>query len=282
MATTPYSFELFPPKTEQGAEKLKLAVKRLAERKPEYFSVTFGAGGSTQEGTFETVEMVMQETGCEAAPHLSCISSTRDRIREQLARYREAGVKRIVALRGDLPATATSHSSAPGELHYANELVEFIRSEHGDHFELEVGAYPEVHPQAPDIDTDFANFKRKMDAGADAAITQYFFNIDAFDHFMERCTDAGIKQPIIPGIMPIVNFEQIVRFSKACGADVPRWLYYGMERYKDDNDSLRDFGHDVITRLCSKLIERGVPSIHFYTLNQSKPTLRLVDSLGLG
>lgn len=281
MTATKYSFELFPPKTEQGAEKLKLAVKRLAEKKPEYFSVTFGAGGSTQEGTFETVQMVGEETGVEAAPHLSCITSSRDRIRDQLARYREAGVKRIVALRGDLPATATS-SSAPGDLHYANELVSFIREEHGDHFELEVGAYPEMHPQAPDIDSDFANFRRKVEAGADAAITQYFFNIDAFDDFMERCKRAGITIPVIPGIMPIVNFEQIVRFSGACGADIPRWLYYGMERYKDDNEALRDFGHDVVTRLCGKLIERGVPSIHFYTLNQSKPTLKLVETLGLG
>ncbi|MGB0211476.1 methylenetetrahydrofolate reductase [NAD(P)H] [Algiphilus sp.] len=281
MTETKYSFELFPPKTEQGAEKLKLAVKRLAEKKPEYFSVTFGAGGSTQEGTFETVQMVVEETGIEAAPHLSCITSSRDRIRDQLARYREAGVKRIVALRGDLPATATS-SSAPGDLHYANELVTFIREEHGDHFELEVGAYPEMHPQAPDIDSDFANFRRKVEAGADAAITQYFFNIDAFDDFMERCERAGITIPVIPGIMPIVNFEQIVRFSGACGADIPRWLYYGMERYKDDNEALRDFGHEVVTRLCGKLIERGVPSIHFYTLNQSKPTLKLVEALGLG
>ena len=281
MTETKYSFELFPPKTEQGAEKLKLAVKRLAEKKPEYFSVTFGAGGSTQEGTFETVQMVVEETGVEAAPHLSCITSSRDRIRDQLARYREAGVKRIVALRGDLPATATS-SSAPGDLHYANELVTFIRQEHGDHFELEVGAYPEMHPQAPDIDSDFANFRRKVEAGADAAITQYFFNIDAFDDFMERCERAGITIPVIPGIMPIVNFEQIVRFSGACGADIPRWLYYGMERYKDDNEALRDFGHEVVTRLCGKLIERGVPSIHFYTLNQSKPTLKLVETLGLG
>lgn len=281
MTETKYSFELFPPKTEQGAEKLKLAVKRLAEKKPEYFSVTFGAGGSTQEGTFETVQMVVEETGIEAAPHLSCITSSRDRIRDQLARYREAGVKRIVALRGDLPATANS-SSAPGDLHYANELVTFIREEHGDHFELEVGAYPEMHPQAPDIDSDFANFRRKVEAGADAAITQYFFNIDAFDDFMERCERAGITIPVIPGIMPIVNFEQIVRFSGACGADIPRWLYYGMERYKDDNEALRDFGHEVVTRLCGKLIERGVPSIHFYTLNQSKPTLKLVEALGLG
>ena len=281
MTETKYSFELFPPKTEQGAEKLKLAVKRLAEKKPEYFSVTFGAGGSTQEGTFETVQMVVEETGIEAAPHLSCITSSRDRIRDQLARYREAGVKRIVALRGDLPATATS-SSAPGDLHYANELVTFIREEHGDHFELEVGAYPEMHPQAPDIDSDFANFRRKVEAGADAAITQYFFNIDAFDDFMERCERAGITIPVIPGIMPIVNFEQIVRFSGACGADIPRWLYYGMERYKDDNEALREFGHEVVTRLCGKLIERGVPSIHFYTLNQSKPTLKLVEALGLG
>ena len=281
MTETKYSFELFPPKTEQGAEKLKLAVKRLAEKKPEYFSVTFGAGGSTQEGTFETVQMVVEETGIEAAPHLSCITSSRDRIRDQLARYREAGVKRIVALRGDLPATATS-SSAPGDLHYANELVTFIREEHGDHFELEVGAYPEMHPQAPDIDSDFANFRRKVEAGADAAITQYFFNIDAFDDFMERCERAGITIPVIPGIMPIVNFEQIVRFSGACGADIPRWLYYGMERYEDDNEALREFGHEVVTRLCGKLIERGVPSIHFYTLNQSKPTLKLVEALGLG
>ena len=281
MPDTTYSFELFPPKTDAGAEKLKKTVSTLAERNPEYFSVTFGAGGSTQEGTFETVQMVMETTGKEAAPHLSCISSSRDRIRDQLNRYREAGVKRIVALRGDLPATA-HHRDAPGDLHYANELVTFIRQEHGDHFELEVGAYHEMHPQAENVDDDFANFKRKVDAGADAAITQYFFDIDAFDDFMERCQKANIDIPIIPCIMPIVNFEQIVRFSRACGADVPRWLYYGMERYKDDNDALRAYGHDVVTKLCQKLLDRKVPSIHFYTLNQANPTKNLLDALKLG
>lgn len=279
MTAVPYSFELFPPKTEKGAENLRKTVATLAERKPEYFSVTFGAGGSTQEGTFETVQMVMQDTGIEAAPHLSCISSTRARIRDQLLRYRQAGVKRIVALRGDLPATATS-SSAPGEIRYANELVQFIREEHGDHFKLEVGAYPEMHPQAKNLDADFENFRRKMEAGADAAITQYFFNIDAYDYFTERCVQAGIEAPVIPGVMPIVNFEQIVRFSKACGADIPRWLHYGMARFENDPESLKAFGHDVVTALCEKLIARKVPAIHFYSLNQAAPTLKLLDALG--
>lgn len=278
MAAIPYSFELFPPKTEKGAANLRKTVARLAEAGPEYFSVTFGAGGSTQEGTFETVEMVQQETGAEAAPHLSCISSSRARIREQLQHYRDAGVKRIVALRGDLPATASGRA-APGDFRYANELVHFIREEHGEHFKLEVAAYPEVHPQAKSVEADLRNFVRKAKAGAHAAITQYFFNIDAYDDFMERLRKTGCDIPVIPGIMPIVNFEQLVRFSKACGADIPRWLYYRMEHLADDPAALQDFGTEVVADLCRRLLERGAPSLHFYTLNKAEPTLRLLPAL---
>lgn len=272
----PFSFELFPPKTEKGAANLSKNVARLAEAGPEYFSVTHGAGGSAQQGTYDTVVNVSREVGAEAAPHLTCVGSTRARVREQLLHYRQAGVRRIVALRGDLPATAHG-SEAPGDFHYANELVRFIREEHGDHFRIEVAAYPEVHPQAKDVEADFRHFQHKVETGADAAITQYFFNIDAFDDFMERCAKARLAVPVIPGVMPIMNFEQLVRFSQACGADIPRWLYYGMARYAEDTASLRAFGTEVVGRLCQRLIERKAPALHFYTLNQAEPTLRLLE-----
>lgn len=275
-----FSFELFPPRTPEGVAKLPDIVKKLATVKPGFFSVTFGAGGSTQDGTFETVQMVMQTTGIEAAPHLSCIGSTRDRIQALLAKYRALGVTRIVTLRGDLPAMATD-TAAPGELHYANELVSFIRELHGEHFKLEVAAYPEMHPQAPNPEVDFANFVRKVQAGAHSAVTQYFYNAEAYFQFVERCDKAGLKIPVIAGIMPITNYAQLTRFSAACGAEIPRWIRLRLEQLQDDKAALQDFGTEVVTRLCETLLKGGAPGIHFYTLNQSEPTLRLWRNLGL-
>jgi methylenetetrahydrofolate reductase (NADPH) len=275
-----YSFELFPPRTPEGAAKLPAVVSKLAAVKPAFFSVTYGAGGSDQDGTYETVVRVVNDTGIEAAPHLTCVGSTRAKIAALLGRYKAAGVRRIVALRGDLPATAVS-SEAPGEFGYANELVEFIRATHGRDFEIEVAAYPEMHPQAASADADFAAFKRKAQAGADTAITQYFFNADAYFDFAERCARAGLELPIVPGIMPITNHAQLTRFSAACGAEIPRWIRLRLELLKDDKAALLDFGTEVVTRLCETLLRGGAPGLHFYTLNQSEPTLRLWRNLGL-
>ncbi|MGH8506243.1 MAG: methylenetetrahydrofolate reductase [NAD(P)H] [Stenotrophobium sp.] len=275
-----FSFELFPPRTAEGVAKLPAVVQKLAAVKPKYFSVTFGAGGSTQDGTSETVRMVRQTTGIEAAPHISCIGSTRARIKVLLDQYREMGVTRLVTLRGDLPATATG-LAAPGELHYANELIGFIRETHGDHFHLEVAAYPEMHPQALHPDADFDNFRRKVEAGANGAVTQYFYNADSYLDFIGRCERAQIRIPIVAGIMPITNHAQLTRFSAACGAEIPRWVRLRLEQYQDDKQALQDFGLDVVTRLCRTLLDNGCPGIHFYTLNQSEPTLRLWRNLGL-
>lgn len=275
-----FSFELFPPRTPEGAAKLPAVVAKLASVKPAFFSVTYGAGGSDQDGTYETVVRVVKDTGIEAAPHLTCVGSTRARIAGLLDRYKAAGVTRIVALRGDLPATAVS-SEAPGEFGYANELVEFIRATHGSHFRIEVAAYPEMHPQAADADADFAAFKRKAEAGADTAITQYFFNADAYFDFLNRCTRAGLTLPIVAGIMPITNHAQLTRFSAACGAEIPRWIRLRLELLKDDKAALLDFGTEVVTRLCETLLKGGAPGLHFYTLNQSEPTLRLWNALRL-
>jgi methylenetetrahydrofolate reductase (NADPH) len=275
-----FSFELFPPRTPEGSAKLPATVAALATLQPAYFSVTYGAGGSTQAGTYETVVRVVRDTGIEAAPHLTCVGSTRENIAALLAQYRAAGVKRIVALRGDLPATAIG-SEAPGEFGYANELVAFIRESHGDHFHVEVAAYPEMHPQAANLDADFAAFKRKVEAGADAAITQYFFNADAYFDFAERAAKAGLQVPVMAGIMPITNHQQLARFSAACGAEIPRWIRLKLERLEHDREALLDFGTDVVTRLCETLLKGGAPGIHFYTLNQSAPTLRLWRNLGL-
>ena len=282
MASEPvaFSFELFPPRTPEGAAKLPAVVRQLAQVKPSYFSVTYGAGGSAQEGTYETIVRVVEETGVEAAPHLTCVGSTREHIAALLARYHGAGVRRIVALRGDLPATAHG-TGAPGEFHYASELVEFIRKTHDAHFRIEVACYPETHPQAPDPDADFANFARKVRAGADVAITQYFFNADAYFDFVERCAASGVAIPVVPGIMPITNFAQLARFSQACGAEIPRWIRLRLERLQDDKAALLDFGVDVVTRLCDTLLSGGAPGLHFYTLNQSESTLRLWKNLGL-
>jgi methylenetetrahydrofolate reductase (NADPH) len=275
-----FSFELFPPRTPAGVEKLPGIVAQLATVKPSFFSVTYGAGGSDQDGTFEAVAMVKRTTGIEAAPHLTCIGSTRAKIAELLKRYRDSGVTRIVTLRGDLPATATT-TEAPGELRYANELVSFIRELHGDHFKLEVAAYPEVHPQATTPDADFEAFQRKVEAGAHGAVTQYFYTADSYFDFVERCERAGIRIPIVAGIMPITNHAQLTRFSAACGADIPRWIRLRLEQYQDDKQALQDFGLDVVTRLCETLLDGGAPGLHFYTLNQAEPTLRLWKNLKL-
>jgi methylenetetrahydrofolate reductase (NADPH) len=280
LASHGFSLELFPPRTPEGAAKLPATLKKLAAAGPAFFSVTYGAGGSEQNGTYDTLMTVVRETGIEAAPHLTCVGSTRARIAALLQQYRDAGVKRIVALRGDLPATAIS-PEAPGELHYASELVAFIRETHGQHFELEVAAYPEMHPQASSADADFAHFVTKARAGADTAITQYFFNADAYFDFRDRCVKAGLELPLVPGIMPIVNAAQLIRFSAGCGAEIPRWLRLRLDAFGDDKAALQDFGAEVVTRLCERLLAGGAPSLHFYTLNQAEPTLRLCRNLGL-
>jgi methylenetetrahydrofolate reductase (NADPH) len=275
-----FSFELGPPRTPEAADKLPAVIARLAEVKPDYFSVTYGAGGSTQEGTYETIMSVIRLTGIDAAPHLTCVGSTRAHVAAQLRRYREAGVKRIVALRGDLPATAMS-AAAPGEFQYANELVSFIRKEHGDGFKIEVAAYPEMHPQAAKPSEDFEYFRRKVEAGADAALTQLFYNADVYFDFMERCEKAGIKVPVVPGIMPITSFANTMRFCSGCGADLPRWVRLRLEELQDDKPALHDFGLSVVTRLCQTLLSGGAPGMHFYTINQAGPTLRLWENLRL-
>lgn len=275
-----FSFELFPPRTPAGWEKLPKLINDLAAVRPGFFSVTYGAGGSDQNGTYDTIMKVVEQTGIEAAPHLTCVGSTRANIATLLQQYRDAGVRRIVALRGDLPSTSMSNA-APGEFHFANELVAFIRDTHGDHFALEVAAYPETHPQAVNPEADFQAFVTKMRAGAHGAVTQYFFNADAYFDFAARCQKAGIEQPIVPGIMPILNTAQLLRFSAACGADVPRWIRLRLEAMGDDRASVQDFGAEVVTRLCETLLKQGVPGVHFYTLNQAEPTLRLWRNLGL-
>jgi methylenetetrahydrofolate reductase (NADPH) len=270
------SFEFFPPQTAEGAEKLRATRRQLAQLKPAFFSCTFGAGGSTRDRTLETV-LEIQAEGLPAAPHLSCIGSTRENIRAVLERYQAAGIRRIVALRGDLP----SGMADAGEFRYANELVEFIRKETGDWFRIEVAAYPEYHPQAKSPRDDLANFKRKVDAGADSAITQYFFNADAYAHFVEEVQALGVAVPIVPGIMPIANFSKIARFSDACGAEIPRWMRRKFESFGDDSAAVRAFGLDVVTELCARLLDRGAPGLHFYTLNQAGLTSTICQRLGL-
>ena len=275
-----FSFELFPPRTPEAAEKLPAVISRLASAHPEYFSVTYGAGGSDQLGTYETLLTVVRQTGVEAAPHLTCVGSTRAQIAELLDRYHQAGVRRIVALRGDLPATAMG-PAAPGDFHYASDLVRFIRETHGNTFHIEVAAYPEMHPQASGPRTDFDHFCRKVEAGADGALTQLFYNADAYCDFMERCDKAGIRIPVTPGIMPITGYANIVRFCTACGADLPRWIRLRLEELQHDREALQDFGVGVVTRLCETLLRNGAPGLHFYTINQAEPTLRLWKNLAL-
>jgi methylenetetrahydrofolate reductase (NADPH) len=273
-----FSFEFFPPKTRDGVIKLETTSKILAGLNPRFFSVTFGAGGSTRDRTFETVVELHESSGIDAAPHISCISSTRENIREMLHAYREKGIRHIVALRGDMPSGMVE----PGDFRYANELVSFIREETGDHFHIEVAAYPEYHPQANNPDRDLDNFKRKIEAGADSAITQYFYNSDAYFHFIERCEGLGIDIPIVPGIMPITNYHQLARFSDVCGAEIPRWIRKRLKTFDDDSDSIRAFGMDVVTRLCARLLEQGAPGLHFYTLNRAEPSMAIWKNLGLG
>jgi methylenetetrahydrofolate reductase (NADPH) len=277
MKHTELSIEFFPPQTPEGVEKLRVVRSKLAVLNPEFFSVTFGAGGSTRERTFEVVREIAAE-GFAAAPHLSCVGSTRDNIREILQDYKAAGIRRIVALRGDLP----SGMAEAGEFRYANELVEFIRAETGEHFRLEVAAYPEWHPQARSPRDDLAAFAKKAKAGANSAITQYFYNADAYFHFVDEVRALGVDIPIIPGIMPIASFSKLARFSDACGAELPRWMRRKFEGYGDDADSIRAFGLDLVTELCERLLAGGAPGLHFYSMNQSVLTLEVCRRLGLG
>ena len=274
--STVNSFEFFPPKTAEGKAKLRAAWQELAQLKPRFFSCTFGAGGSTREGTLETV-MEIRKAGYEGAPHISCVASTRKDITEQLERYRANGIRHLVALRGDLP----SGLGASGEFRYANELVAFIRETTGDWFRIEVACYPEYHPQTRNAEDEIRNFKRKVEAGADAAITQYFYNADAYFRFVDDARRAGIAVPIVPGIMPIVNFSQLARFSDACGAEIPRWMRLKLEGYRDDTASIRAFGLDVVTALCRNLLDAGAPGLHFYTLNQATLSVEIWRRLGL-
>ena len=268
------SIEFFPPRTPEGVEKLRVVRRNLAELKPAFFSVTFGAGGSTRERTFAVVKEMAAE-GLDAAPHLSCIGSTRDNIREILADYRAAGIRRIVALRGDLP----SGMAEAGEFRYANELVEFIRAETGDWFSIEVAAYPEWHPKARSPREDLQNFVRKVKAGANSAITQYFYNADAYFHFVDEVRSAGVDVPIVPGIMPIGSFSKLARFSDACGAEIPRWMRRKFEGFGDDAESIRAFGLDVVSELCEHLLAKGAPGLHFYCMNQSELTREIFRRL---
>ncbi len=271
-----YSFEFFPPKTPEGKQKLRETWKQLGQLQPKFFSVTFGAGGSTREGTLDTV-LEIRAAGYEAAPHLSCVASTREELRAQLERYRTNGIRHLVALRGDLP----SGLAASGELRYASELVQFIRESTGDWFHIEVACYPEFHPQTRNAADEIRNFQRKVAAGANSAITQYFYNADAYFRLIDACETAGITIPVVPGIMPIGNFSQLARFSDACGAEIPRWLRFRLESYHDDTASIRAFGVDVVTRLCDDLLRAGAPGLHFYTLNQAVLTTTIWRRLGL-
>lgn len=275
--STPVSFEFFPPNTPVGVEKLKTVVHELGALKPQYFSVTYGAGGSTRDKTLSAV-MDIAGAGFNAAPHLSCVGSTRENIAEILATYRERGISRVVALRGDLPSgTATA-----GEFRYASELVSFIRETQGRDWHIEVAAYPEVHPQQRYAARDLQHFADKMKAGADGAITQFFFNPDAYFHFVDEARKAGVTQPIVPGIMPFHNYGRIAQFAQRDSIEIPRWVQMKMEGFMDDAASIRAFGLDVVTRLCERLIEGGAPGVHFYTLNQSALTLELCRRLDLG
>ncbi|MCU7917947.1 MAG: methylenetetrahydrofolate reductase [NAD(P)H] [Candidatus Thiodiazotropha sp. (ex Epidulcina cf. delphinae)] len=273
-----FSFELFPPKTEKGFENLKKTVQELQNLQPAFFSVTYGAGGSTQQRTFDTVDWLGRER-IATAPHLSCIGANRNEIVEILERYRSQGINRLVALRGDLPSGAGL--GGLGELDHANQLVALIRDSFGDHFHIEVAAYPEFHPQANNPEQDLIHFKRKVEAGADSAITQYFYNADAYFRFIDDCQRLQIEIPIVPGIMPITNFIQLARFSDACGAELPRWLRKRLEGFGDDLQAIRGYGADTVTALCERLLEGGAPGLHFYTMNQAAPSLNIWQTLGL-
>jgi len=270
------SLEFFPPRTAEGVEKLRATRRQFAQLKPAFCSVTFGAGGSTREGTLATV-LEFRADGIEAAPHISCIGGTRESLRDVLMGYKSHGIRHLVALRGDLPSGA----GAAGDFRYASDLVAFIRQETGDWFHIDVAAYPEYHPQAANPQEDIGAFKRKIEAGADSAITQYFYNADAYWHFVEACAAVGIDVPIVPGIMPIGSFSKLARFSDACGAEIPRWIRKKLEGFGDDTGSIRAFGLDVVTELCDGLLARGAPGLHFYTLNQAALTTTIWQRLGL-
>lgn len=276
MKTLELSFEFFPPKTTDGVEKLRATCAQLRQLQPKFVSVTFGAGGSTQQGTLDTV-LGMQQSGLNAAPHLSCIGSSKDNLREILNQYRTHGIRHVVALRGDLP----SGMGEIGELRYAAELVSFIRAEYGDWFYIEVAAYPEYHPQARSPREDLQNFANKIKAGANSAITQYFYNADAYFRFVDDAQQLGVEVPIVPGIMPITNFSQLRRFSEMCGAEIPRWVARRLEGFGDDKEAIRAFGADVVTGLCERLIKAGAPGLHFYTLNGAAATQTICKRLSL-
>ena len=274
MDTHNFSIEFFPPKTAEGAEKLRATRRELAQLEPKYFSVTFGAGGSTQQGTLDTVLEIIAE-GHQAAPHLSCVGGARVQIRAILAQFKSHGIRRLVALRGDLP----SGYGGAGELRYASDLVEFIRLETGDWFHIEVAAYPEMHPQARSPQDDLQNFARKVQAGANAAITQYFYNADAYFQFVDNVRKLGVEVPIVAGIMPITNYTQLTRFSDMCGAEIPRWVRLKLASFGDDSASIKAFGLDVVTELGQRLLAGGAPGLHFYSMNQAGPTMALWQRL---
>lgn len=271
-----FSFEFFPPRTEVGVEKLRDVHRELAALNPDFFSVTYGAGGSTRDGTRQTVTAVKQ-AGSDVAPHLSFGGSSQDDITSLLMDYKNMGINRLVALRGDIP----SGTGIASQYFYANELIEFVRKTTGDHFHIEVACYPEIHPQSDSYDSDLTYFKKKVDAGADGAITQYFYNPDAYFYFVDACTKAGITIPIVPGIMPITNFTSLQRFSNNCGAEIPRWIRQRLQTYGDDSSSIRDFGIDVVQTLCEDLLAGGAPGLHFYTMNQTEPVRQIWQQLGL-
>lgn len=270
-----FSLEFFPPRTEKGMDKLKNVIDELGTLNPEYMSVTYGAGGTTQEKTLETVRYIQENTQFAAAPHLTCIGASEESVIELLDTYEALGINRIVALRGDLP----SGMMDPGEFKYASDLVKFIKDQRGDKFHLEVAAYPETHPQARNCNIGMKWFKHKVDQGADSAITQYFFNFDSYRYFIDNCERNGVDLPIIPGIMPITNYENLIRFSEGCGAEVPRWLRCRLESFEDDRESLLAFGQDFIMELSQKLLDAGAPGIHFYSMNSIEPTLAITKQL---
>ena len=274
--STPISLEFFPPKTPEGVEKLRKVRQELYALKPEFCSVTYGAGGSTRTGTFDTVQEILQE-GVDAASHFSCVGATRETVREQLQQLQAMGVKRLVALRGDLP----SGHGVGGEFTYASDLVRFIRDETGDAFHIEVAGYTDMHPQAKSMQADIRALKAKVDAGANGVITQYFFNADGYFRYVEDARKLGVQVPIVPGIMPITNSSQLIRFSDSCGAEIPTWLRLRLQEFGDDVASIQAFGMDVVTSMCQRLLEGGAPSLHFYTMNQSAATLELCRRLGL-
>jgi len=271
-----FSCEYFPPKDDEARTKLHATTHELAALKPSFFSVTYGAGGSTQTGTYETVKWI-RDQGLDAAPHISCVGATRERIAEQLQSYQALGIKRLVALGGDLP----SGMASPGEFRYAYQLVELIRKETGDWFHIEVAAYPEMHPRATSFGDDLKHFRQKVAAGANSALTQYFYNVDAYQRFVDECGKLGLGLPIVPGIMPITNYKQLARFSDNCGAEIPRWIRKRLEGFGDDLASLRAFGLEVTTELCTKLLAAGAPGLHFYTMNRTEPTRAIWQQLRL-